>query len=69
VLFIEAAASDSMVLDANSLKDEVLRRTAAFNAQLFVHERIADTEHIVVVPAGTLPRTKVASDLPENDVI
>ncbi|KAJ7226281.1 acetyl-CoA synthetase-like protein [Mycena rebaudengoi] len=58
VLFIEAAASDSVVLDANSLKDEVLRRTAAFNAQLFVHERIADTEHIVVVPAGTLPRTK-----------
>ncbi|KAJ7749584.1 acetyl-CoA synthetase-like protein [Mycena maculata] len=58
VLFIEAVSDSTTPDDVLKLKDEVLRRTAAFNSALFPHERIVDREHIVVVPSGVLPRTK-----------
>ncbi|KAJ6586259.1 acetyl-CoA synthetase-like protein [Mycena vulgaris] len=58
VLFVEAFSDSTTVDDVATLKDEVLRRTAAFNSDLFEHERIVDREHIVVVPPGVLPRTK-----------
>ncbi|KAJ7084974.1 acetyl-CoA synthetase-like protein [Mycena epipterygia] len=59
VLFIEAVSDSTTSDDVDILKDEVLRRTAAFNVDLFEHERIVDRGHIVVVPAGALPRTKL----------
>ncbi|KAJ6552813.1 acetyl-CoA synthetase-like protein [Mycena capillaripes] len=58
VLFIEPVLDTVSPDEVTILKDEVLRRTAEFNANLFEHERILDREHIVVVPAGVLPRTK-----------
>ncbi|KAJ7709507.1 acetyl-CoA synthetase-like protein [Mycena rosella] len=58
VLFIEAVSDSTSAPDVDILKDEVLRRTAAFNSNLFEHERIVDREHIVVVAPGALPRTK-----------
>lgn len=59
VLFVESANSISTEEEIASLKAEILARTAAFNARLFVHERITDPLQIVVVKAGSLPRTKV----------
>ena len=42
-------------------KEQILERTAEYNSRLLDHERITDPNHIVVVPAGSLPRTSVCA--------
>lgn len=59
VLFVESTKPVDTEDEITSLKTEILARTAAFNARLFIHERITDPLQIVVVKAGSLPRTKV----------
>jgi len=58
VLFIEPALSLPGDTDISAFKAEILKQTAPFNARLFQHERITDPNFIVVVPPGSLPRTK-----------
>ncbi|KAF7329492.1 AMP-binding domain-containing protein [Mycena kentingensis (nom. inval.)] len=64
-LFVEpSSASDSDSDDTNcNLKAEILRRTASFNARLFVHERIETPERVVVVARGVLPRTNTKGNV------
>lgn len=69
VLLVEPRAQDSndpqeREVDAqDTLKEEVLKRTAAYNSRLLDHERISDPECILVVPPGSLPRTSVSSQI------
>ena len=55
VLFVEAHAGTAG--GEERLKRDVVRRTRAFHARRYEHERIASTRYVVVVPRGTLPRT------------
>lgn len=55
VLFIEA--NPTLTMDAEQLKKDILRRTRHFHSRRYVHERITLAKMIMVVPAGTLPRT------------
>ncbi|KAJ6604261.1 acetyl-CoA synthetase-like protein [Mycena vulgaris] len=57
VLFIEPALSLPGETDIAAFKAEILKQTEAFNSRLFQHERITDSNFIVVVPPGSLPRT------------
>jgi hypothetical protein len=57
VLFVEVANER----EHGDLKQEIMHRTAEFNSRLYKHERINDLAQIVVVKAGSLPRTKVCS--------
>jgi len=50
-------------MDAEKLKEEIIRRTRQFHSHRFVHERITSTEHVVVVERGTLPRTLVKGNI------
>lgn len=59
VLFVEPVVDDT---DGDTLKREIIKRTAAFNERLFAHERITSPDCIVVVPRGNLPRTSVRID-------
>ncbi|KAI0351489.1 acetyl-CoA synthetase-like protein [Trametes cingulata] len=43
------------------LKHTIIDRTASFNERLFPHERITSPECILIVPAGSLPRTTVSA--------
>ncbi|KAJ7625660.1 hypothetical protein FB45DRAFT_795845, partial [Roridomyces roridus] len=54
VLFVEPIAAKQ---DEDSLKEEILKRTGAFNSRLFEHEQIQNILQIVCVPAGSPPRT------------
>lgn len=62
MLLLESSASSGEIGtdEAQKLKEEVLRRTAEFNSRLLEHERITDPASILVVPAGSLPRTSVS---------
>jgi hypothetical protein len=62
VLLIESSTSTGAIgaQEAQALKEEVLCRTADYNGRLLEHERITDPSSILVVPAGTLPRTSVS---------
>ncbi|KAJ7204691.1 acetyl-CoA synthetase-like protein [Mycena pura] len=57
MLFIEPALALPSETDLVAFKAAILAQTEAFNKRLFLHERISDPNHIVVVPAGSLPRT------------
>ena len=63
VLLVESSASPGEIDadEAQKLKTEVLRRTAEYNSRLLEHERITDPSSILVVPAGSLPRTSVSA--------
>ncbi|KAJ7625662.1 acetyl-CoA synthetase-like protein [Roridomyces roridus] len=54
VLFVEPIQA---ITPDISLRDEILKRTHAFNSRLFDHEQINSTLQIVCVPSGSLPRT------------
>ncbi|KAJ7036755.1 acetyl-CoA synthetase-like protein [Mycena alexandri] len=58
VLFVEPVVQPISEADVAALRAEILQLTAPFRERLFVHERIAAAEHIVVVPSGSLSRTK-----------
>lgn len=55
VLFVEA--SPTLKMDGERLKKEIVRRTRHFHSRRYLHERITSAKMVVVVPAGTLPRT------------
>ena len=58
VLFVEpqAGVKASEPSEVTAIKEEILNRIATFNASRFAHERIKNTEHIIVVPTGSLDR-------------
>ncbi|KAJ7738147.1 acetyl-CoA synthetase-like protein [Mycena metata] len=58
VLFVEPVVQPTSEADIAELRAQILELTAPFRERLFVHERIAAAEHIVVVPSGSLSRTK-----------
>ncbi|KAF5005592.1 hypothetical protein FDECE_7999 [Fusarium decemcellulare] len=41
----------------SQLKNEILQRVTPFHKRRYLHERIDDTQFILVVPKGSLPRT------------
>ncbi|PCH35079.1 acetyl-CoA synthetase-like protein [Wolfiporia cocos MD-104 SS10] len=61
-LFVEAREGGGQV-DAEKLKKEIIRRTRHFHARRYLHERITSTKVVVVVPAGTLPRTATKGNI------
>lgn len=52
-LFVEPKTD----MPAEVLKKTIIRKTRAFHARRYLHERITSTEFVFVVPKGTLPRT------------
>lgn len=54
-----AEPSNQKVEDEEILKSQILERHAAFNSKLFFHEKLNSTMQVVLVPQGSLPRTKV----------
>jgi len=50
-------------MDAEELKEEIIRRTGQFHSRRFIHERITSTKHVVVVECGALPRTPVKGNI------
>ncbi|TBU61980.1 acetyl-CoA synthetase-like protein [Dichomitus squalens] len=58
-LFVEPKGD----LDAEKLKRDIIRRTRHFHARRYVHERIVSAAFVVVVPAGTLPRTATKGNI------
>lgn len=75
VLLVEPRAQDSSdpherEVDAqDTLKEEILKRTAAYNSRLLDHERITDPECILVVPVGSLPRTSVSYQFSQSNTM
>ncbi|KAH9836184.1 acetyl-CoA synthetase-like protein [Rhodofomes roseus] len=61
VLFIESNPTRKM--DDDKLKKEILRRTRHFHSRRYMHERITSAKMIVVVAAGTLPRTATKGNI------
>ncbi|PPQ78838.1 hypothetical protein CVT26_011849 [Gymnopilus dilepis] len=57
-VFIEALPSER---EASQLVPLVIERNKTFSERLFFFERIQDPQRIIVVPYGSLPRTKVVS--------
>lgn len=55
-LFVEPATE----MDHEKLKREIVRRTRAFHARRYLHERISDPELVIIVEKKTLPRTAVS---------
>ncbi|KAI1793885.1 acetyl-CoA synthetase-like protein [Ganoderma leucocontextum] len=58
-LFVEPKGD----LDAEKLTRDIIRRTRHFHSRRYVHERIVSTAFVVVVPAGTLPRTATKGNI------
>ncbi|KAG6856200.1 hypothetical protein H0H87_006596 [Tephrocybe sp. NHM501043] len=60
ILFVEPSRSfaNNAEGDSGALKDQLLKRMEEFNKSRFMHERIDSPLRIVVVSAGSLPRTK-----------
>ncbi|TCD63101.1 hypothetical protein EIP91_006005 [Steccherinum ochraceum] len=58
ILFVEPqpGAAVTTPSEETALKDRILGCMTKFNARLFSHERIADINHIVIVPTGSLDR-------------
>ncbi|KAI0631271.1 acetyl-CoA synthetase-like protein [Trametes polyzona] len=54
-IFVEPA--QGLQMDDARLRREIIRRTRAFHARRYLHERITSAKMVVVVPRGTLPRT------------
>ncbi|KDQ63630.1 hypothetical protein JAAARDRAFT_120174 [Jaapia argillacea MUCL 33604] len=59
-LFVEPATPE---VDQSKLKREILRNIRQFHARRYLHERITSSEHIVVVPPKTLPRTATKGNI------
>ncbi|RPD64902.1 acetyl-CoA synthetase-like protein [Lentinus tigrinus ALCF2SS1-7] len=59
-LFVEPADRDA---DEEKLKRDIVRRIRAFHARRYMHERIVATQFVLVVPAGTLPRTATKGNI------
>ncbi|KAH8120399.1 acetyl-CoA synthetase-like protein [Phellopilus nigrolimitatus] len=58
-LFIEPATE----MDHERLKREIIRRTRAFHSRRYLHERITDTELVIVVDRKALPRTATKGNI------
>ncbi|KIK71118.1 hypothetical protein GYMLUDRAFT_52257 [Collybiopsis luxurians FD-317 M1] len=60
VLFVEPVVE---VDDHEKLKKEIIRKTRHFHSRRYLHERIASTKMIIVVPRNTLPRTATKGNI------
>ncbi|KAI5124628.1 hypothetical protein M0805_004237 [Coniferiporia weirii] len=58
-LFIEP----SKEMDHSALKSEIIRRTRAFHARRYIHERITDPELVIIVEPKSLPRTATKGNI------
>ena len=58
-LFVEPKGD----FDADKLKGDIIRRTRHFHSRRYVHERIVSAAFVLVVPAGTLPRTATKGNI------
>ena len=56
-LFVEPAPGALEKLGADRLRRAIVRAIRPFHERRYLHERIVDARMVVVVPAGTLPRT------------
>ena len=50
-------------MDAEKLKEEIIRRTEDFHSRRYVQERITSTKYIIVVERSTLPRTSTKGNV------
>ncbi|KAG6838617.1 hypothetical protein C0991_010198, partial [Blastosporella zonata] len=46
------------IVDPSQLKSEILKRTAAVSTAPYAPEKIDSPSRVVIVPSGSLPRTK-----------
>ena len=60
-LFVEA--SGECAITGEEFKEEIIGRMKGFNSRGYSHERIASTEHVVIVKRGTLPRTTTKGNI------
>ncbi|KAL5518873.1 hypothetical protein ACEPAH_556 [Sanghuangporus vaninii] len=58
-LFVEPATE----MDHEKLKVEIIRRTRAFHARRYIHERITDPDFVIVAERNTLPRTATKGNI------
>ena len=65
-LFFEV--SEKCTMDGEKLKEEIFERIREFNSRGYIHERIASTEHVVIVERGTLPRTDTKGNIRRHAV-
>ena len=59
-LFVEPADPGA---DGEKLKRAIVRRIRPFHDRRYMHERIMSAKFVVVVPAGTLPRTATKGNI------
>ena len=59
-LFVEPADPGA---DGEKLKRAIVRRIRPFHDRCYMHERIMSAKFVVVVPAGTLPRTATKGNI------
>ncbi|KAJ8453584.1 hypothetical protein ONZ45_g19656 [Pleurotus djamor] len=59
VLFVEPVEG----IELDRLKKTIFRKMRDFNVRRYLHERIASTKSIVVVEAGSLPRTATKGNI------
>ncbi|KAI0948115.1 hypothetical protein AcW1_009712 [Taiwanofungus camphoratus] len=59
VLFVEPRIS----MDERKLKKEIICKIRHFHARRYLHERIVSSNMVLVVPAGTLPRTATKGNI------
>ena len=50
-------------MNAEELKEDIIRQTRQFHSRRYIHERIASTKHIIVVERGALPRTATKGNI------
>ncbi|GBE81642.1 acetyl-CoA synthetase-like protein [Sparassis crispa] len=58
-LFVEGRGT----VDAEALKEEILRRTQHSQAERYLHEQIVSTKFVFVVPPNSLPRTSTKGNI------
>ncbi|KAF7332472.1 Acetyl-CoA synthetase-like protein [Mycena kentingensis (nom. inval.)] len=64
ILFIEPGpSSTSSAIDEEKLAREIIRRTRAFHARRYQHERITSPRMVQIVPRGSLPRTATKGNI------
>lgn len=61
-LFVEAAV-DSIKMDTDQLKLEIVRRMYNFNSRRYIEERISNPKLVFVVASGSLPRTSTKGNI------
>ncbi|GBE88711.1 acetyl-CoA synthetase-like protein [Sparassis latifolia] len=58
-LFVEPLIN----MDVEKIRKEIIRKTRHFHSRRYLHERITSPNMVIIVPAGTLPRTATKANI------